>query len=188
MLLEASSSSLRPDYETTKSTSGAATDIVIIRMRTNGEILGGHNINMHDSGISIQLAQNSLFTIDGNYIFGAFTYGFKTRYQQIIIGAEDTYQTDSHLFKYNPSSESKCFYQSTLSSVPTTKYTGTQVSDIQYDRYLFKKINSLSAYFAEDGYAASFDLKKTIKTPRMCAQESVHLPNAASYYLNGIPV
>ena len=81
MLLEASSSSLRPDYETTKSTSGAATDIVIIRMRTNGEILGGYNINMHDSGISMQIARNSLFTINGNYIFGAFTYGFKTRYQ-----------------------------------------------------------------------------------------------------------
>lgn len=151
MLLEASSSTLRPDYETTKTTSGAATDIVIIRMSSNGEILGGHNINMYDSGVSFQLAQNSFFTINGNYLFGAFTYGFKTRYQEVIIGAEDRYQTDAHLFNYNPGSESRCFYESALSSVPTTKYTGTQVSDIQYDRKLFKKTNSLSAYFAKQG-------------------------------------
>ena len=125
MLLEASSSTLRPDYESTKSTSGAATDIVIIRMKANGEILGGHNINMYDSGISIQLAQGSFFTINGNYLFGAFTYGFKTRYQKVIIGADETFHTDSHLFNYKPGSESKCFYQAALSSVPTTKYTGT---------------------------------------------------------------
>ena len=94
-------------------------------MKANGEILGGHNINMYDSGISIQLAQGRFFTINGNYLFGAFTYGFKTRYQKVIIGTDETRHTDSHLFNYKPVSESKYFYQFALSSVPKTKYTGT---------------------------------------------------------------
>jgi len=79
--LEATSPSLRPSYNDYAAYSAANADVTIIRMKSGGTLVGAYNINFYDAAISIGIGANSLFTKDGEYIFGTQSWGFYTKFQ-----------------------------------------------------------------------------------------------------------
>ena len=97
-----------------------------------------------------------MFIKDNEIIFGAYSYGYRTRYQDVTFDADaPTY--DTHLFKLNPEEANDCLYISSFSSSDMTpvdyddglntnaliavKHTGANlaaITTIRNDRYLFK--------------------------------------------------
>jgi len=93
----------------------------MIMMRPGGVLEAAFNINNADAAISYQLANNGLFIIQNDLVFGARSYGFRTIYQNVtynlttdVLPLND--QMDTHLFKYNPRGDSKdCFNNADMS-------------------------------------------------------------------------
>jgi len=115
MALEAMSPHLRPSYTSYSAYSDLNSDVVIILMKDNGEIKKGYNINFGTASISMGIGGNSLFVLDGEYIFGGQSYGYKTKYQNVTYDTvAPTY--DSYVFKYNPDESGDCFFTDDLSA------------------------------------------------------------------------
>lgn len=81
MMLEVTSKEFRPDYKLYASASGKYRDILILKMKDDGRLTEGFNINMHDGAIDLYIGGNSMFTVDRHYIFGGYSWGYNTRYQ-----------------------------------------------------------------------------------------------------------
>lgn len=81
MMLEVTSKEFRPDYYLYEKTSGKNRDILILTMKDDGRLTQGFNINMNDASIDLYIGVNSMFTADKHYIFGGYSWGYKTRYQ-----------------------------------------------------------------------------------------------------------
>jgi hypothetical protein len=56
----------------------------------------------------MKLGWNSFFIREGEYIFGSFSWGGYTRFQNVTFDEEEPFY-DTHLFKYEVG-ESDCFY------------------------------------------------------------------------------
>lgn len=112
--LEATSPSLRPEYDDYAQYSAANTDVTIIRMKSGGKLAGAYNINFYDASISIGIGANALFTKDGEYIFGTQSWGYYTKYQNKTYNATAV-QLDTNVFRYSPDS-SECFYQASMNA------------------------------------------------------------------------
>jgi len=197
MALEVMSPHLRPSYSSYQAYSDQNSDVVIILMRDNGEIKKGYNINFGSASISMGVGGNSLFMLDGEYIFGGQSYGYKTKYQNVTYDTvAPTY--DSYVFKYNPDESGDCFFTDDLSAktITTTrtettapavksnlfkKLTPSKTEEMSKDRFLFKKMNNLFLGYTSK-YSGAFDLVDTFKYPRMCAQESINMTKGVQYY------
>ena len=71
VLLEVKSQGLRPDYTNYQTCCGTTqADLLIMRLKENGRVMGGYNINFYDADISMFVGDNSLFIHENYYIFG----------------------------------------------------------------------------------------------------------------------
>jgi hypothetical protein len=85
--MEVQSKPFRPDVAGYESCCADATglegqnqfDLVMIRMKENGRVTKGYNLNFFDADIDFLVGDNSLFIHDGFYIFGGQSVGFNTR-------------------------------------------------------------------------------------------------------------
>jgi hypothetical protein len=128
------------------------------------------------------LGAHTGFLWDGEFIFGAMSYGYKTHYHFLETpinkanGAITGY-FDSHLFKYNPDLKTECFYNSKLSkkdiNTSYKKHTGdefinvdTKISSFKYAYKAFKGTKVIAKH------VAPFPLLCNIKAPRMCSLKS----------------
>ena len=109
MLLEVSSESLRPEFDEYDEYSGQNTDILIITMKTNGQIVSAQNINMQRAAISLHIGSNSAFAWQNYFVFAGYSYGFYTRMQDATNDPVSP-QYDSFVFKYDPSGNQDCLY------------------------------------------------------------------------------
>jgi len=108
-MLEATSESLRPDYRSYNQWSGSNSDVTIITMKPGGVLTGAYNLNMWDASVSMGVGGNSFFVRGSDYIFGAQSFGYKTKYQNVTYEPTAA-QLDSHVFKWDPSGGMDCFY------------------------------------------------------------------------------
>jgi hypothetical protein len=108
LLIEATSSSLRPDYSKYSTYSNFNSDTLIVVMKDGGSIQYGYNINMYDASVSMFLAENSMFVLNNRYVFSGWSFGYCTKMQNVTYSiTSPTY--DTFLYKYNPGDES-CLY------------------------------------------------------------------------------
>jgi hypothetical protein len=94
---------LRPDIDRYFDCCGGETnqnDLLIMRMKENGKVVEGYNINFYDGDISILIGDNSFFVHDGYYIFGGQSWGFNTK-QQNVTYDYDNPVLNSFVFKYD---------------------------------------------------------------------------------------
>lgn len=92
-------------------------DLLIIRMKENGKIMGGYNINFYDGDVDIKIGDNSLFIHENYYIFGGQSYGFNTKQRNVTYDVDNPV-FNSFVFKYDYQKDSyneNCFYQNELS-------------------------------------------------------------------------
>ena len=114
VLMEVTSKDLRPDYDKYSAYSSLNSDILIVIIKTGGQVMEGYNINMDKASIGLQIGDGSFFVLGNQYVFGGQSWGFKTVFQNVTYDVDaPTY--DSYLFKYNPSDGAECFYTGTLS-------------------------------------------------------------------------
>jgi len=114
VLLEVTSPGLRPDYDDYAKWSNKSSDLLIIVMKTGGQIQRGYNINMNKADIGMKIGDGAFFILNSKYIFGGQSWGYYTRYQNETYDIAAPY-TDSYLFNYNPEANVECFYRSELS-------------------------------------------------------------------------
>jgi len=183
-MLEVTSASLRPDYSRYSFYSGANSDLLLVTIRDSGSIVSGFNINMDDASVSMGVGGHSMFVLGDEYVFGAQTFGFKTKEQNITYDLVAP-SLDSHIFKLNPGS-ADCFYTSSFTGAEmeslTTNYNNDQIAELDSNsRYLFKQIvNQYLGYPSK--YSGSFDLADTFRYPKMCATKSINMTDGAKYY------
>jgi hypothetical protein len=101
LIMEVTSASLRPDYDLYKQYSEGKRDLLIMTMKADGRLLEAYNINMQDASIDLYVGNDAMFAHDNHYIFGGYSWGYKTVYQN------STYDTaspdfDTYVFKYDP--------------------------------------------------------------------------------------
>lgn len=141
-------------------------------MKADGRLLEAYNINMQDAAIDLYVGNNAMFANDNHYIFGGYSWGYKTVYQN------STYDTaspdfDTYVFKYDPRQREDCLYQATISSsdlrsMTTTTFTdytkdilklsqSAVITDLDNDRYLFKQMDGEFITYSSP-YSGSFDL------------------------------
>jgi len=153
MIMEVTSPNLRPDYYLYKDYSGANRDLLIVTMKADGRLLEAYNINMFDAAIDLYVGNNAMFAHDNHYVFGGYSWGYKTVYQNSTYNVASP-DFDSFVFKYDPKQREDCLYQAAISSGTlrdmTTdafseytkdilKLSGSKViADLDNDRYLFK--------------------------------------------------
>lgn len=80
MILETTSSSLRPDYNLYSTYSAKNKDLLIITMKTDGRMLDAFNVNMNDAAVSLHVGDDSMFAYGSHYVFGGQSWGYKTIY------------------------------------------------------------------------------------------------------------
>lgn len=134
---------------------------------------------MYDASVTMNLAEQSMFVLNGYYVFSGQSFGYCTRMQNVTYSiTSPTY--DSFLFKYSPD-ESSCLYttdvpSSTLRS-STTGFeqvnTNTYTTLYKNDRVFASAFDNYYAYSST--YSGAFDLGDTMKYPRMCASESINM-------------
>jgi len=183
-MLEVTSNVLRPNYDSVYKYSADRADAHIVTMRPGGQYLQGYNLNYYTASISMYVGGHSMFVQDDYIFFGSYSWGFKTKVQNVTYDiVTPTY--DSHLIRFDPSSKVQCFYKdetdgSSLTAL-TTRYTDSQIVERNNDRYLFKKLSNL--YFAYSSkYSGSFDLSDTLKYPKMCMDYSINMTKGIEYY------
>jgi hypothetical protein len=187
-MLEATSESLRPDFRSYNTWSGANSDITIITMKPGGVLTGGYNLNMWDASVSMGVGGNSFFVRGSDYIFGAQSFGYKTKYQNVTY-IPTAAQLDSHVFKWDPQGGMDCFYTKEMSSTAVqaavtgmpTGYNHAACAEKTYDINLFAKVNNLFLAYSSR-YSGSFDLGDTMKYPKMCASLSTNMTDGLHYY------
>jgi hypothetical protein len=114
-MLEITSNTLRPSYNSVYRYSASNADAVIVTMRPGGQFLKGININYNTASISLYIGGNSLFVHENYYYFGSYSWGYKTKLNnQTYNIVTPTY--DSHLFRFDPNTELQCFYQDSIDS------------------------------------------------------------------------
>jgi len=79
-MLEATSESLRPSFRSYNAFSASSSDVTIITMDPGGVLTGAFNLNFWDAAIGIGIGGNSFFVKNEEYIFGAQSWGHKTKY------------------------------------------------------------------------------------------------------------
>ena len=109
LLLEVTSAVLRPEYSSYSDYSSSNTDILILTMRTNGQIVNAYNINMREAAISLHIGGNSAFARDGYLIFGGYSWGYRTRKQDVTYTVSAP-QYDSFVFRHDPEADQDCLY------------------------------------------------------------------------------
>jgi len=200
LLLEVTTSTLRPEYDTYSDYSAASTDILILTMKTNGQIVNAYNVNMRKAAISLHVGGNAAFAWDRYLVFGGYSWGYKTRMQNVTYTVTAP-QYDSFVFKHDPEADQDCVYQDKASSSWVYDYLSTtsghdsftqnkygsddleeyEMTDLTSDSSLFSSMaNQFLAYSSR--YSGAFDLQDTFKYPRMCATESVNLTTGVQYY------
>jgi hypothetical protein len=187
VLMEVTSKGLRPDYSKYSTYSANSSDILIVTIKTGGQIMAGYNINMEKADIGMKIGDGAFFVLGNQYVFGGQSWGFKTIYQNVTYDTEaPTY--DSYLFKYNPNDGVECFYSAELSRsnlMSTSVFQQLKNSDVQnkttQNRNLFRQMNNIFIAY-QSRYSGAFDLLDTFKYPKMCAQQSANLTTGVSYY------
>jgi len=101
LIMEVTSPNLRPDYYLYSQYSEGKRDLLIMTMKADGRLLEAYNINMQDASIDLYVGNDAMFAHDNHYIFGGYSWGYKTVYQN------STYDTaspdfDTYVFKYDP--------------------------------------------------------------------------------------
>jgi hypothetical protein len=187
VMMEVTSPDLRPDYSKYKEYSSTSSDILIVTIKTGGQIMSGYNINMDKADIGMKIGDGALFVLGSQYVFGGQSWGFKTIYQNVTYNTESP-TFDSYLFKYNPLDDNECFYTGELSRSKLTASTVFQQfknSEVQNKttntRNLFKQMNNIFIAY-QSRYSGAFPLLDTFKYPKMCAQQSLNLTNGVEYY------
>jgi len=184
LLLEVTSSTLRPDFAKYSAYSEENSDILIVRMSESGQPRFAHNINMDIAAISFGIGGHSSFVLNSQYVFGGQSFGFKTNYQYVEADAT-TPTLDSYVFKYDPTNNNDCFYHNDQSSSwlrgVSTSISTSLVEEKVRDRYLFKEMNNLYLCYSSR-YSGAFDLLDTFRYPKMCAYRSLNMTNGVKYY------
>lgn len=99
-MLEAVSPDLRPDYNNYKSWSANNSDILIMTMEDSGILRNGYVINNQAASMNWYLGESqSLFKMKNYYVFGAYSQGFLTRYQNSTYSSSSN--LDTYLFLYD---------------------------------------------------------------------------------------
>jgi hypothetical protein len=183
-LLEVTSNVLRPSYESYKKQSSKNSDLLIVRMDPGGIFKKAININYGGSSIDFIVGGHSLFITEGVYFFGSYSYGFDTTVQNKTYNiATPTY--DSHLFRIDPNSDSKCFYKDVMSvqdiTSQATKYGDNVVADKTQNRELLVKQNNIFLAYSSK-YSGSFALLDSLRYPKMCVDFSQNLTGGITYY------
>jgi hypothetical protein len=80
VLFEVTSAGLRPDYDKYATYSANSSDIMIVIIKTGGQIMSGYNINMDKSDIGMKIGDGAFFVLGNDYVFGGQSWGFKTIY------------------------------------------------------------------------------------------------------------
>jgi hypothetical protein len=114
VLMEVTTPGLRPDYDKYKLYSNTSSDLLIVTIKTGGQIMVGYNINMDKADIGMKIGDGAFFVLGNQYVFGGQSWGFKTIFQNVTYNV-DSPTFDSYLFKYDPSENVDCFYSGTIS-------------------------------------------------------------------------
>lgn len=119
VLIEVQSWGLRPNLDRywTGAYADSPNDLLIVRMKESGKVMGGYNINFWDGDISLKIGDNSLFVYENYYIFGGQSYGFNTKQKNVTYDVDNPV-FNSFVFKYDFKEEGfneNCFYQTELS-------------------------------------------------------------------------
>lgn len=164
MLLEVTTPELRPDYYLYSRYSAANKDILIVTMNDDGRLQEAYNINMGKAGISLYIGGHSMFIKDGHYIFGGYSWGYKTRYQNSTfdVTAPDF---DTYVFKYNPTEREDCLYQVTISSSGLRQETVTDpytiIDDPKSTEYKIRAAAALKKKILRiQGNDVAFDIER----------------------------
>jgi hypothetical protein len=172
LIMEVTSPALRPDYDLYAQYSGSQRDLLILTMKTEGRLLEAYNINMRDASIDLFVGNDAMFANENHYIFGGYSWGYKTVYQNSTYDiASPNY--DTYVFKYDPRQREDCLYQAALSSSELRSMTTSTfadytkailkltqsevVADLEHDRYLFKQVEGEFITYSSQ-YSGSFDL------------------------------
>lgn len=176
--LEVTSKDLRPDYSRYETqannidTGEREKDLVILRMSSGGQLRGAYNINFDQLGTSLYPAYHSSFVLNSHYVFGAFSNGYKTKYQIKEKDPDGNQFHDSHVFKFSPFEENSCYYMSEIKASDMdsmlTKVTPRNIESVTRDRYLFKEMNNAFLVYSSK-YSGAFDLTDSYRFPKMCA-------------------
>jgi len=131
MIMEVTSPALRPDYDLYAQYSGTKRDLLIVTMKPEGRLLEAYNINMADAAIDLYVGNDAMFAYGNHYIFGGYSWGYKTVYQN------STYDTaspdyDTYVFKYDPRQREDCLYQATLRSSQLRSMTTREFAKTDY--------------------------------------------------------
>ena len=78
VLFEVTSKGLRPDYDSYSDSSANSSDIMIVTIRTGGQIVSGYNINMDKADIGMKIGDGAFFMMGNEYVFGGMSWGYKT--------------------------------------------------------------------------------------------------------------
>jgi len=183
-LLEVTSNLLRPNYNSVFRSSASNSDALIVTMAPGGQFLRGININYNTASISLMVGGDSMFVQDQYYYFGSYSWGFKTRLNNLTYDiVTPTY--DSHLMRIDPDSNVQCFYKDEISGSNlqnlAVRFNQQAIADKKNDRYLFKKMSNLYLAYSSK-YSGSFDLSDTLKYPKMCMDYSYNMTDGVSYY------
>jgi hypothetical protein len=101
VLMEVTSAGLRPNYDKYSAYSANSTDVLIVTIKSGGQIMSGYNINMDKADIGMKIGDGAFFVLGEQYVFGGFSWGFNSIYQNVTYDIEAPFY-DSYLFKYNP--------------------------------------------------------------------------------------
>lgn len=119
-MLEVTSNTLRPQYNSVYRYSSSNSDALIIKMSPGGQYTKGVNINYYTASISLYIGGNSMFVYDKYIYFGSYSWGFKTKLNnQTYDIVTPTY--DSHLMRFDPDSKVQCFYKEEIKGTSLTK-------------------------------------------------------------------
>ena len=134
---------------------------------------------MYDASVTMNLAEQSMFVLNGYYIFSGQSFGYCTKMQNVTYSiTSPTY--DSFLYKYSPD-DSSCLYTADVpSSTLRSSTTGFESVNTRTYTTLYNRDNVFASafdnYFAYSSqYSGAFDLGDTMKYPRMCASESINM-------------
>lgn len=178
MMVESTSQNLRPHYDRYSTWSLNASDINIFIMQDSGNFLKGYNINFEKAAVPMHVGDNSMFVHGNHYVFGGYSWGYKTRFQnETYTPSAPTY--DTYLFKLDPTQIDRCFFNA--------EFSGSQLNQLKrsYDveKYvtltrgetlLFERVNEGFQTYTTD-FIGSFPLKDSLKYPRMCASTSINM-------------
>jgi len=170
-------------------------DMALIQYDPSGDIHRAVVISNYNLEYDMYAATQGIFTINKSIYFAGWSYGYKTRAQELAKDIDNP-DYDSYVYRYdfekNKDSAYQCLYADTISTSTVKREFSTRLSsaDLSSGAYttlytdrdsvqMTKKNKWFTPWLSR--YSGGFDLMDTMKIPRPCAYKSANLTSAEYY-------